>query len=788
LTTDLGNRLESALGGKYVIERELGGGGMSRVFLAEDVNLARKVVIKVLPPELAADISGERFAREIKVSAQLQHPQIVSLLSAGDADGLPYYVMPYVEGEGLRERISREGKFPIRDVIAILRDVAKALAFAHSKNVVHRDIKPENVLLTGDSAVVADFGISKAIGAARTHEGSAPASTLTQVGTSVGTPAYMAPEQAAGDPDTDHRADIYSFGCLAYEMLTGVAPFVRDTVHRLVAAHISERAKPVSELRPDCPRALAALVMRCLEKDPGNRPQSAGELIRALDEINLTPSGAFPSFVVGRKLPLVAGIAAVILLAGFFAVRMRDRSRPSPAIAVLPFKNIGGDSSAAYFGQGIAEELALSLQKLPGVQVTSQTSAAAVQNKGMTIQDIGKALGVGTVLEGSVQRQGDHLHLTASLSNTSDGRVIWTQPFDRNAKDLFEIQNDLVNAIVQALELRLTDAARANNVRGTADPVAYDYYLQGRYAITQGYRSASAMSSASTLFEKAISKDSTFARAYSGYSDAVSLLPYFNGATFDSVSRLMIPAARKAIALDPSLGEAHASLARAFTYNGFRDSAEAEYRTALKLDPEYAAAEQWFSSVLCSEGRINECLTHSERAAELDPMNAAFVYYYACSQMLVGHSAEADSTFQRALALDSGILRSSTAREFLLDRGKYEDVVRVGEKYKTPWGEVVYALAKLGRRSEADSVLKEVRAHEQKSLTDQVVASIGVGDTLAALNAIEQESKAPHPRPPGRTLSDPIYDPIRSSPRFAAYIRSLGLNPAILATGKGGRP
>jgi TolB-like protein len=787
LTTDLGGRLEKALGGKYVIERELGGGGMSRVFLAEDVTLARKVVIKVLPPELAADISGERFAREIKISAQLQHPQIVSLLSAGDADGLPYYLMPYVEGEGLRDRISREGKFPIRDVIAILRDVAKALAFAHSRNVVHRDIKPENVLLTGDSAVVADFGISKAIGAARTHDGIAPA-TLTQVGTSIGTPAYMAPEQAAGDPDTDSRADIYSFGCLGYEMLTGVAPFVRDTVHRTVAAHISEQARPVSELRPDCPRSLAALVMRCLEKDPKDRPQSGGELIRALDEVNLTPPGGFPSFVVGRKLPLVAGIVAVLLLAGFFVVRMRSGSRPSPAIAVLPFKNIGGDSSAAYFGQGIAEELAFSLQKIPGLQVTSQTSAAAVQAKGLTIQDIGKALGVGTVLEGSVQRQGDHLHLTASLSNTSDGRVIWTQPFDRDAKDLFGIQTDLVNAIVQALELRLTDAARANSVRGTNDPVAYDYYLQGRYAITQGYRTAGAMSSAAMLFQKAIDKDSNFARAYSGYSDAESLLPFFSGAPFDSVSRLMKPAARKAIALDPSLGEAHASLARAFSYDGFRDSAEAEYKTALKLDPEYASAEQWYSSVLCSEGRISECLTHSQKAAELDPMNAAFVYYYASTQMLVGRATDADSTFQRALALDSGILRSPTAREFLLDRGKYEDVVRVGEKYKTPWGEVVYALAKLGRRSEADSVLKEVRAHEQKSLVDQVVASLGVGDTAAALNALDQESKAPHPRSTGRTLSDPIYDPIRSSPRFAAFVRSLGFNPAVLATGKGGRP
>ncbi len=565
MTTDLGNRLETALGGNYVIERELPGGGMSRVFLAEDLSLTRKVVIKALPPELAAHISSERFAREIKVSARLQHPQIVPLLSAGDADGLPYYLMPYVDGEGLRDRISRQGKISIRDVVAILRDVAKALAFAHSRNVVHRDIKPENVLLTGDSAVVADFGISKALGAAQTRDDSTPSSTLTQVGTSIGTPAYMAPEQAAGDPETDHRADIYSLGCLGYEMLTGAAPFVRETVHRVIAAHMSESPKPVSDLRPDCPRSLARLVMRCLEKDPQNRPQTAGEVIKSLDEVSLTGSGSFPSFAGGKRLSLIGGVAVVILLGGFFMARMRGRTRPSPAIVVLPFKNLGGDSTSAYFGQSIAEQLALSLQKVPGLQVSSQTSAAAVQNKGMTVQEIGKTLGVGTVLEGSIQRQGDHLRLTASLSNTADGRVIWTQPFERDAKDLFGVQNDLVTAIVRVLQVRLTDAARPNVVRGTNDPVAYDFYLQGRYAMTRGIGNPGAIPSSIVFFQQAISKDSSFARAYSGYSDALSLLPFFNGALFDSVSRLMFPAARKALALDRSLGEAHASLARAFS-------------------------------------------------------------------------------------------------------------------------------------------------------------------------------------------------------------------------------
>lgn len=388
MTSSLSDRLQNALGENYVIERELPGGGMAHVFLAEDRRLGRKVVIKVLRPDLAASVSSERFAREIKVSAQLQHPQIVALLSAGDADGLPYYLMPYVEGEGLRERISREGKLPIRDVVAILRDVAKALAFAHSRNVIHRDIKPENVLITGDSAVVLDFGIAKAIGAARTPDSVPVSPNLTSDGITVGTPAYMAPEQATGDPNTDHRADIYSFGCVGYEMLTGHVPFVRKTVHRVVAAQIGEALKSVSEYRSDCPGSLASLVMRCLQKDPDRRPQTAVELIKALDEVDISRSNDIRAIAVGWRIPVIAGVTLAIVLAGFIITRFRDRPHPSPAIAVLPFRNIGGDSAGVYFGEGIAEELALTLRKLPGVQVASQTSAAAVQDKGMTIPSL----------------------------------------------------------------------------------------------------------------------------------------------------------------------------------------------------------------------------------------------------------------------------------------------------------------------------------------------------------------------------------------------------------------
>ena len=261
--TEFAQRLAEALGPGFRIERELGGGGMSRVFLAEDRTLGRKIVVKVLPPELTAGVNVERFNREILLAAKLQHPHIVPVHSAGEMDGLPWFTMPFVEGESLRTRLGR-GAPGITESVSLLRDVAKALAYAHERGIVHRDIKPDNILITGGSATVADFGIAKAISASRTQGSN---ETLTQVGTSIGTPTYMSPEQAAGDPDTDHRADIYSFGCVAYELLAGRPPFVESTPRRLLTAHMAEKPQRIGELRVDTPPALADLVMRCLEKE-----------------------------------------------------------------------------------------------------------------------------------------------------------------------------------------------------------------------------------------------------------------------------------------------------------------------------------------------------------------------------------------------------------------------------------------------------------------------------------------------------------------------------------------
>ncbi len=305
---DLRPRLEQALAGSYAFERELGGGGMSRTYLVREVALDRRVVVKVLAPELLAGISVERFRREVLLAAKLQHPHVVPVLTSGDVEGIPYFTMPYVDGDSLRDRLAK-GALGIGEAVSILRDVARALAYAHAQGIVHRDIKPDNVLLSRGSATVTDFGIAKAINAARTGADLAGA-TLTQVGTSIGTPAYMAPEQAAGDPDTDHRADLYAYGVMAYEMLAGRTPFVASTPTRLLAAHMSETPRDIRELRTDCPPALAEAVMRCLAKDPDDRPQEATEVARVLDTVTTSGSGgAVPEILRGGPIRLGRAIA-----------------------------------------------------------------------------------------------------------------------------------------------------------------------------------------------------------------------------------------------------------------------------------------------------------------------------------------------------------------------------------------------------------------------------------------------------------------------------------------------
>ena len=464
--------LGESLAATYDVERELTGGGMSRVFLARDRQLGRPVVIKILPRELAAAVSIERFRREILLAAALQHPHIVPVHAAGETNGLPYLIMPYVEGESLRARLNR-GRPRVAESVAILRDVARALAYAHARGIVHRDIKPDNVLISSGSAAVADFGVAKAISSA--WQADTPArGTLTMSGTALGTPDYMAPEQVAADPATDHRADIYAFGVMAYEMLVGETPFHGRAPRALFAAHLTEPPPPLAERRPDLPARLAALVMRCLEKDPADRPQSADELADALADPEVI-SGAFTSSPTleatqsRRAEPARARsrapwiVAAVILLVGaavavFLATRPGPAAAPLPALAVLPMVHVGGDDARAGLASGVTSDLTSAFGAVDGLRVASGTSAVTIQQRlarGESVADV-----VSMFLEGVIQQEGDRLRIDARLVDARDGFMLWAGSYEGTAGELVELQQRMRESVVSSVRGRIAEAAQ----------------------------------------------------------------------------------------------------------------------------------------------------------------------------------------------------------------------------------------------------------------------------------------------------------------------------------------
>ncbi len=469
--SDILSDLQAHFGNEYTVERELTGGGMSRVVVARDAALERQVVIKVLPPNVTATISVDRFRREIMVAAALQHPNVVPVLRAGELSGVPYFVMPYIEGESLRTRMMR-GPLSVRETVNILKDVARALAFAHGRGIIHRDIKPDNVMLSAGAAVVADFGVAKALSASRTT-GPRPASpTITGVGMSPGTPAYMAPEQAAADPKTDHRADIYSLGILAYEMLAGTPPFHGRSPQMLLAAQLSEKPAPLSTRRYDVPKLLSDLINQCLEKDPARRPDSAVAVLRSLED-PATLSGVFEvpvsarrrwersRVLIGTTLLVAAGVATWTWSAR--QARL-DATPPAPAvvappisgqsIAVLPLESVGNDARARDVAAGIASELANAMAGVAGVRVTSNATASAIRDRLRASTDRTQPLDVSLLLEGTVQRERNAMRVTVRLVQAGRDSTMWSQVFQGSADSVLQLQTTVANATVAAVSAR----------------------------------------------------------------------------------------------------------------------------------------------------------------------------------------------------------------------------------------------------------------------------------------------------------------------------------------------
>jgi serine/threonine protein kinase/Flp pilus assembly protein TadD len=586
---------------------------MATVYLAQDIKHDRVVALKVLHPDLAATLGPDRFLREIKLAARLNHPHILPLFDSGEADGFLYYVMPYVEGESLREKLDREQQLPIDEAVHHGRAIASALDYAHRQGIVHRDMKPENVMLYEGEAMVMDFGIAKAVSAAGSE-------TLTQTGMMVGTPAYVSPEQAAGETNLDGKSDQYSLACVVYEMITGERPFAGATPQAIMAKRFTETPKPIRSIRGSVSESVEKAVTRAMATDATARYATTAQFGQAL------ASGSIVTPTNTESLP----VAPVSM---------------AKSVAVLPFANLSADQENEYFTDGMADEIINALSKIQSLRVASRTSSFAFKGKNEDIGEIGKKLKVSTVLEGSMRKMGNKLRITAQLINAADGYQLWSERYDREMEDVFAIQDDISQAIVKALRVILSEGEKKQIEKARAvDVKAYDYYLRGRQYFHHFRRKS--LEYARQMFNRAIEIDPEYARAYAGVADACSLLyTYFDAR--ESNLRQADMASLKAIELEPELAEAHVARGIALSMTKRFEEAAPEFELAIRLDPKLFDATYWFARTRLAEGQIEEAARLFERSAVLRPEDYQVPGLLAQVLNTLGRKEEAEVQFRR---------------------------------------------------------------------------------------------------------------------------------------------
>ncbi len=635
---------------RYDIERELGGGGMSRVFLANERALGRRVVIKVLSPELGQRVNIDRFLQEVATSATLQHPQIVPVLHAGGEDGMRYYVMPFIAGESLRARLQREGKLDGRDVLHLIAPLARALAYAHRQGIVHRDVKPENILLSEGEPMLADFGIAKVVREDNNATG------LTSAGMSIGTVTYMPPEQVVADPGIDGRADVYSLAAVAYELLTGQPPFT-GTPAQVMSAHVVKPPADLAGQLAEADMALGAVIMRGLEKEPAQRPD-AESFAAMLEEARGQPvSASRPALVApvprgGQRGTIMAIALAVAAVVAALVWRTPGSDAgtalaATPAIAVLNFEMIGPRDDA-YLSAGVTDEITTGLAQLQGMRVLSRTTVRALADSHFTAADYAAKAGVRALVEGSVQRSGEQLRVSARLVDTRDGSAIWSDRYERAVTDVFRTQQEISSAVAGALTRHLGLAGNAPRQEYVADPAAYDLYLRARYALRE--RGEAGLRQALALFSEAALRDPGYARAHAGIAEAAVLLPLYGAVTRASVADTVRASAARAIAHDSLLAAPHVALGLLEKGLGRWADGERELVVALRRDPNDASAHQNLGELYYTLGRFTDSREALARAAEHEPTDAAIVAEFAYMLAQTGARDSARRVVARAAA------------------------------------------------------------------------------------------------------------------------------------------
>ena len=648
--TRMADTLGTALEGRYAIERVLAQGNVATVLVARDLRHDRAVAIKVLARDLVAPSGVERFLQEIHVTARLTHPHLLPVHESGEAEGLLYYVMPYVEGETLRARLAKGSALPVPDAVRMLRELADALAFAHAHGVVHRDLKPENILLSGGHAVVADFGIARALAAAA-DPGALEMPVPAESGLVLGTPAYMSPEQAVGSAAVDHRADLYALGVIAWELLAGAHPFGARTPQAMVTGHLTETPAPLEELRRDVPPGLAALVARLLAKAPADRPRDAAEVLRALENADSTlarlPGRRPLSLLAGGLLLLIVALVMLALRPG------RGASTGEGAIAVLPFQNLSAEGPYAYFAAGLHDELVTQLSTVAGLSVRGRASVMRYAGTTKSVETIGEELQVGALVQASVQVVGERLRLNVQLVDVASDRTLWAERYDRKLDDAFAIQSEVARQVVAAVGTALSSAELGGMTEApTADAEAYRFYLQGRAYFLRSGRLRQDYEAAEQLFERAVALDTTFALAHVALTEVHGLMHRLRYDPSPERLTRAIAEAETAIRLAPDLPKAHeaAGLAYSLGRGDYRRGLD-EFLRAVQGLPGDARLWQKIGFVNRNQDNWDEAITAFTKSTQVDPYDADLFFHLGITEGLTRRFADAVRNLDRAQTL-----------------------------------------------------------------------------------------------------------------------------------------